>query len=73
MDAEKDIKGLEAGDEHVEELGYDKSGRRPTISANYGDFIGDAVDAVDGQKTQSVGNALRMYKKGVIYSIIFSA
>lgn len=69
---EKDIKNLEGG-EHVESLEYSGQGRRPTISQDYNQFIGDAVDAVEGQKSQSIGEALRMYKKGIIYSIVFSA
>ena len=69
---EKDIKNLEGG-EHVESLEYNNQGRRPTISQDYNQFIGDAVDAVEGQKSQAIGDALRMYKKGIIYSIIFSA
>ncbi len=40
-----------------------------TIRFNYSDASGET----NRQKTQTVAEALRMYKPGVIYSLIFSA
>lgn len=80
IDNEKDVKNLEEG-EFVETLphvgaagGVGAAGRRVSvIPENFGDYIHDAVDAVEHQKNQSVGDALKMYKWGVIYSLCFSA
>lgn len=71
LDDEKDVKNLE-GDQ-VETLEHGGGRRVSVIAENYNEFIGDAQDAVHGQKEQSITEALKQYKKGVIYSIIFSA
>lgn len=71
VEDEKDIKNV-YDDEHVEAAAG--VGRRGTvIAADFGQYIHDAVDAVDGQKSQSISQALKQYRRGVIYSIIFSS
>lgn len=71
VEDEKDIKNV-YDDEQVEAA--HGAGRRGTVIAeDYGQYIHDAVDAVDGQKQQSISQALRQYRKGIIYSIIFSS
>ncbi len=77
LEDEKDYKNFPGGAEHVESLGdsdVGAGGRRGTIiPEDFGTYIADATDAVDQQKEQSVGSALRRYRKGIIYSIIFSS
>ena len=71
VEDEKDVKNVYE-DEQVEAAhGHGRKGS--VIAADYGQYINDAVDAVDGQKQQSIGQALRQYRKGVIFSIIFSS
>jgi hypothetical protein len=67
---EKDVKNAYE-DEHVEAASA--GDRKGTIlSADFGQYINDAAEAVDGQKNQSVIAALKQYRRGVLYSIIFS-
>lgn len=67
---EKDIKNAYE-DEHVEAASA--GDRKGTIlSADFGQYINDAADAVDGQKNQSAIAALKQYRRGVLYSVIFS-
>lgn len=71
IESEKDAKNV-YDDEQVEAAhGHGRKGS--VIAADYGQYINDAVDAVDGQKQQTIGQALRQYRKGVIFSIIFSS
>lgn len=42
------------------------------LSSNFGQYISDAAEAIVGQKNQSVMGALKQYRRGVLYSIIFS-
>ena len=42
------------------------------IAKDYGQYIHDAQEAVEGQKGESVMVALKRWRRGVIYSIIFS-
>lgn len=77
IEDEKDFKNLNDG-EHIEDLPYDAEGalgqRRGTIiDQDFGVYISDASAAVDQQKEQSLGGALRMYRWGIIYSIVFSS
>lgn len=73
LDNEKDVKNLQQ-DDHVEILESGGGGRRPTVIAeNYGQYISDAADAVEHQKEQSIGDALRMYRWGILFSIVFSS
>lgn len=69
LDNEKDVKNL-GGGQHVENLEY--KGHGNVIADNFNDFIGDAVEAVDQQKGQTIREALAQYKYGIMYSIIFS-
>ena len=69
LDNEKDVKNLQQ-DDHVEILESGVGGRRPTVIAeNYGQYISDAADAVE----HSIGDALRMYRWGILFSIVFSS
>jgi hypothetical protein len=68
--SEKDVKNA-YDEEHVEAASA--GDRKGTIlSADFGQYINDAAEAVDGQKNQAVMAALKQYRRGVIYSIIFS-
>lgn len=72
LDSEKDVKNLGGGGQHVENLDYKGDRRGTVIADNFNDFIGDAVEAVDQQKSQTIREALAQYKYGIMYSIIFS-
>lgn len=73
LDNEKDVKNLQEQD-HLEILEHGGGGRRPTVIAeNFGQYISDAADAVEHQKEQTVREALRQYRWGVLYSVVFSA
>ena len=64
---EKDIKNM--GD--LEKLGPNAGVN--VISSDFGTYIHDAAEAVQGQKDSGVIEALKKYRWGVIYSIVFSA
>lgn len=72
IDSEKDVKDVQQ-DVQVESLEYGQGRRGTVIAENYNEYIHDAVDGVTHQKEQTVGEAIRMYKRGMIYSIIFSS
>lgn len=67
---EKDIKNT-YDHEHVEAAA---AGTRDDtiIAKDYGQYIHDAAEAVDDQKNEPVRVALRRWRKGIIYSVIFS-
>jgi hypothetical protein len=67
---EKDVKNT-YDQEHVEAAA---AGTRDevVIAKDYGQYIHDAQQAVEGQKGESVRVALWRWRRGVIYSIIFS-
>jgi hypothetical protein len=67
---DKDVKNV-YDEEHVEAASA--GDRKGTIlSSDFGQYINDASEAIAGQKKQSVMSALRQYRRGVLYSIIFS-
>ena len=65
---EADEKGDTLHGDHIESLGQHPH----TETENFGQYIADASDATNRQKTQTVREALYMYKKGVMFSLIFS-
>lgn len=67
---EKDLKNTYE-EEHVEAAA---AGTRDDaiLSKDFGQYIHDAAEAVDGQKSQTVIQALKRWRKGVLYSVIFS-
>lgn len=67
VEDEKDVKHV-YDNEHVE-----SAGGGTVIAQDHGQYIHDASDAITGQKEQSIMAALKTYKKGVIFSIIFSS
>lgn len=69
VEDEKDVKN-HYDEEHVESAA---AGDKTVIAADHTQYIHDAAEAVQQQKDQSVMSALRTYKKGVIFSIIFSS
>jgi hypothetical protein len=62
---------LKNDDIHIESLpsGHNEG----VISKDYNTYIHDASEAVQGQKESSVIEALKKYRWGVLYSIVFSA
>lgn len=67
---EKDAKNL-YDDEHVEAAAVgDRSDG--IIAKDFSQYVHDASEAIDGQKAQSVRQALSRWRKGVLYSVIFS-
>jgi hypothetical protein len=69
VEDEKDVKNL-YDQEHVESAA---GGDKGVIASNHAQYIHDAADAIHEQKEQSIMQALKTYKRGVIYSIIFSS
>jgi SP family general alpha glucoside:H+ symporter-like MFS transporter len=67
VEDEKDVKHV-YDNEHVE-----SAGGATVIAQDHGQYIHDASDAITGQKEMSIMHALKTYKKGVIFSIIFSS
>jgi hypothetical protein len=67
---EKDMKNA-YDEEHVESASAgDRKGT--IISADFDQYLNDAQEAVTGQKQQSILEALKQYRRGVMYSMIFS-
>lgn len=66
---EKDEKILYADAAHVENL----SNGSNVLSKDYGTYIHDAQTAVTGQKESTIKAALKQYRYGVMFSIIFSS
>lgn len=67
---EKDIKNT-YDQEHVEAAAAGE--RRDTIIAkDFDQYIHDAADAIGGEKAQTVFEALKRWRRGVLYSVIFS-
>jgi hypothetical protein len=54
--------------DHIETL----SPAPNTASKDYGQYIADASDATNQQKSQTIREALHMYRKGIMFSLIFS-
>lgn len=69
VEDEKDVKNY-YDEEHVESAA---AGDKNVISADHTQYIHDAADAVGRQKEQSIMSALKTYRRGVIFSIIFSS
>jgi hypothetical protein len=69
VEDEKDVKNY-YDEEHVESAAV---GDKTVIAADHTQYIHDAAAAVTQQKEQSVMSALKTYRKGVIFSIIFSS
>lgn len=67
---EKDVKNI-YDQEHIEAAA---AGTRDdvVIAKDYDQYIHDAQQAVEGQKGEPVMVALKRWRRGVIYSIIFS-
>jgi SP family general alpha glucoside:H+ symporter-like MFS transporter len=68
VEDEKDVKQV-YDQEHVESAAAGGT----VIAQDFGQYIHDASDAVTGQKEMSIRQALSTYRKGVIFSIIFSS
>jgi hypothetical protein len=66
LDDEK--KGDVYGQNHLE---YEEKAQG-VISDNFGQYINDASEASAAQKGQSIMDAVRMYPKGIMFSLIFS-
>jgi len=69
VEDEKDVKNY-YDEEHVESAA---AGDKGVIAADHTQYIHDAAEAISQQKEQSIMGALKTYKKGVIFSIIFSS
>jgi hypothetical protein len=69
VEDEKDVKNF-YDEEHVESAA---AGDKGVIAADHTQYIHDAAEAIGLQKEQSIMSALKTYRKGVIYSIIFSS
>jgi hypothetical protein len=69
VEDEKDVKNY-YDEEHVESAA---AGGKNVIAADHTQYIHDASDAVGRQKEQSIMSALKTYRRGVIFSIIFSS
>lgn len=69
VEDEKDVKNYYDA-EHVESAA---AGEKQVIASDHNQYIHDAAEAVYGQKEQSIKSALKTYRRGVIYSIIFSS
>lgn len=69
VEDEKDVKNY-YDEEHVESAA---AGDKTVIAADHTQYIHDAAEAVQQQKDQSIRAALKTYRKGVIFSIIFSS
>jgi hypothetical protein len=70
MSRTEDDKDSKIGvEEHLESA----PAKSTVISSNHDQYIHDASDAVYGQKTQTIYAAIRQYRKGVLFSIIFSS
>mgnify|MGYP007001959743 CR=1 FL=1 len=68
---EKDIKNLDVA--HVEQLTAPGVDSDEVIAKDFGTYIHDAAEAVHGQKESTITEALKKYRWGVLYSIVFSA
>jgi len=69
VENEKDLKNS-YDEEHVESA---PTGQKTIIGADHAQYIHDAAEAVHQQKEQSIMAALKTYRRGVIFSIIFSS
>lgn len=69
VEDEKDVKNY-YDEEHVESAA---AGDKGVIAADHTQYIHDAAEAVLQQKEQSIMAALKTYRKGVIFSIVFSS
>jgi hypothetical protein len=65
LDEKKDV----YTQDHLE---YSAKPDNNVISDNYGQYIADAADSSAQQKNQTIREALFMYKKGIMFSLIFS-